>query len=332
MAVADPWYTTAQNTALTVTSNDTPLVANDWDAEGDVLSASVVANPAHGALSNFQTDGTFTYTPTMGFTGIDTFSYKVNDGTGDSNVVEAAIAVGGHFGPQTNPNQVLQDGTLTDGALLQSQTLTPGQALVYQSNTVDTRPIIMVETSLRADSSVPDEIRAQLTFNGTAGTTYSYSTTGLSPGDPLRFALQADASTLATGRYDWSLKLSAVFSGTPVDHTYAGSYDLVNRDGSGTAFGRGWQLAGVDQLVTGTAGAMLVDARGATLWFGADGTGGYLHADGDSLHQALVQNQDQTFTLTDKHGTTTNFSTAGQLTSAPTPTATRSATPTPAAS
>jgi len=106
VAVPDPWYTTTQNTALTVTSGDTPLVANDWDSEGDNLAATVVSSPAHGALSNFQRDGTITYTPTVEFTRIDTFSYQVNDGTSDSNVVAAAIAVGGHFGPRTNQDQV----------------------------------------------------------------------------------------------------------------------------------------------------------------------------------------------------------------------------------
>jgi hypothetical protein len=59
VAVADPWYSTALNTALNVTTQGTTLVANDWDAEGSSLSASVVANPSHGTLSNFQTNGTF---------------------------------------------------------------------------------------------------------------------------------------------------------------------------------------------------------------------------------------------------------------------------------
>ena len=34
VAMPDPWYTTPQNTTLTVTTQGTTLVANDWDPEG----------------------------------------------------------------------------------------------------------------------------------------------------------------------------------------------------------------------------------------------------------------------------------------------------------
>jgi len=40
--------------------------------------------PQHGALT-FNDDGTLTYTPTAGFTGIDSFTYQINDGVTDSS-------------------------------------------------------------------------------------------------------------------------------------------------------------------------------------------------------------------------------------------------------
>ena len=40
-----------------------------------------------------QTTDTFSYTPTAGFTGADTFAYKANDGTADSNTVTVTITV-----------------------------------------------------------------------------------------------------------------------------------------------------------------------------------------------------------------------------------------------
>jgi hypothetical protein len=46
VAVADPWYSTAMNTALNVTTQGTPLVANDWDAEGSSLSPVQVHDAA----------------------------------------------------------------------------------------------------------------------------------------------------------------------------------------------------------------------------------------------------------------------------------------------
>ena len=212
LAVADPWYSTPQNTALVVNSQNHPLLENDWDPEGSMLSASVVTNPTTGSLSNFNASaGTFTYTPNGGFSGVDSFTYKVNDGTSDSPVVTASIAVGGHFGPRTNGEesgrldgeQQVADELPTrlaantaavpfsasglTGDLEYMQTLTPGLRLLYNSGTF-ARPIVVLETFPTPLNSVPDEIKAQLTFNGTAATNYSYNTTGLQAGQALRFA------------------------------------------------------------------------------------------------------------------------------------------------
>ena len=40
----------------------------------------LVTGPAHGTLT-LNADGSFTYTPTAGYTGTDSFTYKANDGT-----------------------------------------------------------------------------------------------------------------------------------------------------------------------------------------------------------------------------------------------------------
>src|SRR5262249_51634085 len=69
-----------------------PLLDNDTDIENDPLSAILVAGPAHGTLS-LNADGSFVYTPTPGFRGTDTFTYKANDGQLDSNVATVTITV-----------------------------------------------------------------------------------------------------------------------------------------------------------------------------------------------------------------------------------------------
>ena len=61
------------------------VLANDTDADGDSLSAILVAGPAHGTIA-LEANGAFTYTPAAGFPGADSFSYKANDGQADSNV------------------------------------------------------------------------------------------------------------------------------------------------------------------------------------------------------------------------------------------------------
>jgi hypothetical protein len=73
----------------------TTLVANDWDPEGSAITASLVSGSSNGTLSSLQSNGTFTYTPKTGFRGFVTFKYRVNDGSANSNTVEARIAVGG---------------------------------------------------------------------------------------------------------------------------------------------------------------------------------------------------------------------------------------------
>ena len=62
------------------------------DADGDPLTYAIVTGPSHGTLTAFDTaTGAFTYTPTGTYNGPDTFTFKANDGTTDSN--EATISV-----------------------------------------------------------------------------------------------------------------------------------------------------------------------------------------------------------------------------------------------
>lgn len=65
---------------------------NDYDNDVDALSAELVSGPLHGAL-NFYSDGSFSYIPVSNYHGLDNFSYKVNDGTVDSNVAIVNITV-----------------------------------------------------------------------------------------------------------------------------------------------------------------------------------------------------------------------------------------------
>lgn len=68
------------------------VLANDSDVDGDALSALVVSQPAHGTLT-LNADGSFTYTPSANFTGTDSFTYRANDGTSDSNLATVNIMV-----------------------------------------------------------------------------------------------------------------------------------------------------------------------------------------------------------------------------------------------
>ncbi len=94
MAAADA-YTAAANTALAVAAPG--VLANDGDPDGDPLTAQLVSGPAHGTLA-LSPDGSFTYTPTGGYSGPDSFAYRSSDGE-DSSTSTAAITVNGGLAP-----------------------------------------------------------------------------------------------------------------------------------------------------------------------------------------------------------------------------------------
>jgi cellulose biosynthesis protein BcsQ len=61
------------------------------DPDGDPLTYSIVRQPSHGTLSG--TAPNLTYTPTLNFNWLDSFTFKVNDGTSDSEPVAVLITV-----------------------------------------------------------------------------------------------------------------------------------------------------------------------------------------------------------------------------------------------
>ena len=84
-------YSTDEDTLLSVILPG--VLGNDTDVEGSVLSPILVSDVSHGDLI-LNADGSFTYLPAPNFTGNDSFTYKVNDGTVDSNIATVTINVG----------------------------------------------------------------------------------------------------------------------------------------------------------------------------------------------------------------------------------------------
>ena len=61
------------------------------DADGDALTFTVVAQPAHGALTRHGPQ--LTYTPAANYNGPDSFTFVANDGTADSNIATVSLTV-----------------------------------------------------------------------------------------------------------------------------------------------------------------------------------------------------------------------------------------------
>ncbi|MBV7338824.1 tandem-95 repeat protein [Chloroflexi bacterium TSY] len=106
----DDAYTTNEDTVLNVPAPG--VLGNDSDpVEGDPLTAVLDNGPSNGTLT-LNADGSFTYTPNAGFFGTDSFAYKANDGSDDSNVATVTITVnevvancGGFAVIKTGPGQ-----------------------------------------------------------------------------------------------------------------------------------------------------------------------------------------------------------------------------------
>ncbi len=90
VGVADA-YSTDEDTALTVAVPG--VLGNDSDVDGDTIDATKLTDPSHGSL-DFNTDGSFVYTPNANFNGVDTFTYEANDQLASSGPVTVTISVG----------------------------------------------------------------------------------------------------------------------------------------------------------------------------------------------------------------------------------------------
>ncbi len=91
VAVADS-YSTPQGIPLIIPSPG--LLGNDTDPQFNSLTAALVASPSQGTVF-LNLDGGFTYTPTAGYTGPDSFTYRANDGSLNSNIATVTLTVTG---------------------------------------------------------------------------------------------------------------------------------------------------------------------------------------------------------------------------------------------
>jgi VCBS repeat-containing protein len=106
---------------VTISAGNTPPVANDGnllvvqnsvastllsatDVDKDPLTYSIVTNSTKGTVTylNPQT-GAFIYKPAKDATGVDTFTFKANDGKADSNVATVGVTI------EPNPYTVYED-------------------------------------------------------------------------------------------------------------------------------------------------------------------------------------------------------------------------------
>jgi VCBS repeat-containing protein len=130
--------TTLEETAKTITLSGT-------DADSDTLSFNSVSTPSNGTLSG--TAPNLTYTPAANFTGSDSFTFKVNDGTVDSTTATITINV-----TNVNDAPVANDQLVTTPEDIAVQFMLVGsdadeQTLTYTVTTVPNNGMLVVNNN-----------------------------------------------------------------------------------------------------------------------------------------------------------------------------------------
>ena len=84
-------YSVAEDNVLNVVPSG--VLANDTDIDPDTtLTAIKTSETAHGSVT-LNSDGSLSYTPHDDWHGTDTFTYKANDGSADSNTATVSVTV-----------------------------------------------------------------------------------------------------------------------------------------------------------------------------------------------------------------------------------------------
>jgi len=82
----------ADDQTITLNENETESITlTAFDADGDALIYQVVTGPSHGTLTGQAPD--LTYTPAANYSGSDTFTFKANDGSLDSNTATITLSI-----------------------------------------------------------------------------------------------------------------------------------------------------------------------------------------------------------------------------------------------
>ncbi|HEY3968716.1 MAG TPA: peptidylprolyl isomerase [Planctomycetaceae bacterium] len=191
--------TTPENQAVNI-----QLTSNTGDPDKtQALTYVMVTPPSNGTISNFDAStGALTYTPTTGFLGLDTFTYKVMDDGGTAN------------GGQDTSS--LATFSITVGA----PTLT-GLALSTNSDDgVFNNDDVILNSTPTFTVAAPTDTTVTFLVNGTSQVTATETSPGLFSGTLTRQMLQVGANTItATG----TLGGAASSPTAPLTFTYAPS-------------------------------------------------------------------------------------------------------------
>jgi len=252
---------TCNNLTLT-TAEDTPVAAtlNCTDPDPDTLTYSIVTPPAHGTLSG--TAPNLTYTPAANYNGPDSFTYRANDGTVNSNTATASITVTPVNDAPTCNNLTINAAVNTAVAVTLSCTDADGDTLTYtvvtppaQGALSGTAPNLTYTPAtgyLGADS---------FTYKANDGTVDSNTATvSITESEAVTVTTTATATATATATTTSTVTVTVTATPTPATtlsaDAPAGSSEISVTDASGLAVGDTIQIGTGDSAETCTITAI----------------------------------------------------------------------------
>ena len=145
------------------------LLANDFDSEGPSLTALLVSGPAHGTIT-LNPDGSFVYQHDGTETTTDSFQYRVNDGSLNSNIATVLL--------QVIPVNDAPLGVADDHAIFAGFTLRDLVGVLANDGDLENDPLIAVLVSPAAHGSVTLNANGSFEYSPNAGyfgtDTFSY--------------------------------------------------------------------------------------------------------------------------------------------------------------
>lgn len=175
----------AGHTGAAITGN---VLTNDSDPDSDALTVTAFTQPANGTVT-VAPDGSYQYTSSPAFTGVDTFTYTIGDGFGGSDTATVSITLS-NTAPvaTTDVVSVLQNGSTT-GNVLTNDTDADNDTLTVTGNgnaghgTASVAPNGAFTYTPTIGYSGPDSFTYDISdgAGGTATGTVSITVTALTP-------------------------------------------------------------------------------------------------------------------------------------------------------
>jgi DNA/RNA endonuclease G (NUC1)/fibronectin type 3 domain-containing protein len=210
-----------------VSTNEDAAKAFTFDtanATANPLTYTIVSGPSHGSLTG--SSGSETYTPVPDFNGTDTFTYKVNDGTHDSNTATVTITVLEANDPPVATND---SKTATSGAQLSfpSSDLSANDSPGPANESTQTLTVTAVTATASTNgvvslSSGTVSYTSTTGYTGPASFTYTVCDNGITAGlsDPRCADGTVNVTVSAAPATHFTVTIPAnVTSGTPFNAT-----------------------------------------------------------------------------------------------------------------